>query len=111
MVEPLNKTVKAYEQYKKVQSLGRGQNGEAYLVQCQSDMSLAVIKQVDISSMSEEERREILKETKILESLNHPNINRYREVYKTKKGQLCIVMDYVDGGNLFQDLKSRACKN
>jgi NIMA (never in mitosis gene a)-related kinase len=50
--------------------------------------------------MSEEERRDTLKEAKILEALNHPNIVRFREVYKTKKGKLCIVMDFADGGDL-----------
>lgn len=50
--------------------------------------------------MNEEERRETLKEAKILEALNHPNIVRFKEVYKTKKGKLCIVMDYADGGDL-----------
>lgn len=37
--------------------------------------------------MSEEERKETLREAKILEVLNHPNITRFREVYKTKKGK------------------------
>jgi len=50
--------------------------------------------------MSEEERKETLKEAKILEVLNHPNITRFREVYKKKKGKLCIVMDYCDDGYL-----------
>jgi serine/threonine protein kinase len=47
--------------------------------------------------MSEEEKKETFREAKILELLNHPNIIRFKEVYKTKKGQLCIVMDYADG--------------
>lgn len=47
--------------------------------------------------MSEEEKKETHREAKILEVLNHPNIIRFKEVYKTKKGQLCIVMDYADG--------------
>lgn len=50
--------------------------------------------------MSEKEKEETLKEAKILEVLKHPNIIRFREVYKTKKGKLCIVMDYADGGDL-----------
>jgi len=29
--------------------------------------------------------------------LKHPNIINFREVYKTVKGKLCIVMDYADG--------------
>lgn len=29
--------------------------------------------------------------------LKHPNIINFREVYKTVKGKLCIVMDYAEG--------------
>ena len=43
----------------------------------------------------------------ILEVLSHPNIVRFREVYKTKKGKLCIVMDYADGGDLQSKIKER----
>jgi NIMA (never in mitosis gene a)-related kinase len=50
--------------------------------------------------LSDEERKETLREAKILEVLSHPNIVRFREVYKTKKGKLCIVMDYADNGDL-----------
>ena len=35
---------KSYETYKKVSTLGVGSFGVAYLVQCQSDKMLAVIK-------------------------------------------------------------------
>jgi len=35
-----------------------------------------------------------------LQALVHPNIVSFREVYKTKKGHLCIVMDFADGGDL-----------
>lgn len=57
--------------------------------------------------MKEEERKETIKEARILEALRHPNIIKFREVYKTKKGRLCIVMDYADGTlneifNIFQ---------
>ena len=76
--------------------LGKGSFGKAFLVQCESDQvsnnlvnfykSLAVIKKIDIKKMSEEEKKEALREAKILEVLNHPNIIRFKEVYKTKKG-------------------------
>jgi NIMA (never in mitosis gene a)-related kinase len=55
--------------------------------------------------MTEEEKKETLKEAKILEVLNHPNITRFREVYKTKRGKLCIVMDYCDDGDLQTKIK------
>ena len=60
--------------------------------------------------MSDEEKKDTIKEAKILEVLNHPNIIRFREVYKTKKGQLCIVMDYADGGDLASKLKEQRDK-
>lgn len=60
-----------------------------------------MIKKIDIAKQSEEERKETFREAKILEVLNHPNIIRFKEVYKTKRGQLCIVMDYADGEHLF----------
>jgi NIMA (never in mitosis gene a)-related kinase len=58
-----------------------------------------VIKKIDIAKMSEDEKKETFREAKIMEVLNHPNIIRFKEVYKTKKGQLCIVMDYAGGKN------------
>ena len=106
MVEA-KKPAKNFETYKKVSTLGTGSFGTAYLVQCLSDNSLAVIKQIDIAQMSEEERRETLNEAKILEVLGHPNIVKFREVYKTKKGKLCIVMDYADDGDMQGKIKSR----
>ena len=104
---PAKKPAKQFEQYKKVSTLGVGSFGTAYKVQAQSDNSFCVIKQIDIAQMSEEERRETLNEAKILEVLSHPNIVRFREVYKTKKGKLCIVMDYADGGDLQSKIKER----
>ena len=61
--------------------------------------------------MDEDKRRQTLQEAKILEVLNHPNVVRFREVYKNKKGVLCIVMDYCDGGNLEDVIKARRKAN
>ena len=66
-----------------------------------------MIKQIDITQMPEEEKKECLDEAKIMEAFNHPNIIRFKEVYKTKRGKLCIVMDYADGGDLQQCLKAQ----
>jgi NIMA (never in mitosis gene a)-related kinase len=66
-----------------------------------------VIKKIDISRMSEKERNETLKESKILEVMNHPNIVRFKEVYKTKQNKLCIVMGYADGGDLANMIKEQ----
>ena len=57
--------------------------------------------------MSDSEKRKALKEAKIMEKFEHPNIVKFHEVYKTKKGKLCIVMEYADGGDLNQVIKKR----
>lgn len=83
--------------YKRLRLLGQGSFGKAYLVESISDGTLCVLKQMDLNSMSDAEKKEATKESTILRALVHPNIVKFREVYKTKKGKLCIVMDYADG--------------
>ena len=48
----------------------------------------------------EEDRRGALREAKILEMLQHKNIIGFKEVYKTGKGKLCIVMEYANDGDI-----------
>ena len=47
--------------------------------------------------LSDKEKREVVQEAKLLEALSHPNIVQFIEVFKTKKGKLCIIMDFADG--------------
>ncbi len=92
--------VAEYEHYKRIKLLGEGAFGKAYLAECVSDGSHCVIKQMDLSKMSDQEKKDTLREAKILESFDHPNIVKFKEVYKTKKGRMCIVMDYADGNHI-----------
>jgi NIMA (never in mitosis gene a)-related kinase 1/4/5 len=57
--------------------------------------------------MTESQKKEVLQESRLLEALAHPNIVKFIEVYKTKKGKLCIIMDFADGGDLAQKLKEQ----
>lgn len=42
-----------------------------------------------------------------MEMLNHPNIVKFYDVYKTKTKKLCIVMEYADGGDLNKIIKAK----
>ena len=89
-----------HQLYRRIKLLGQGSFGKAFLVESLKDHQLYVIKQMDLTRMSESEKKEMIREAKILEALVHPNIVCFREVYRTKKGKLCIVMDYAEGGDL-----------
>ena len=85
--------------------MGEGSFGKAYLIERIADNLKCVMKCIDIHRMSEHEKKETLQEAKIIEHLQHPNIVKFIETFKTKKGKLCIVMDYADGGDLGQKIK------
>lgn len=86
-----------FEEYTKIRLLGEGSFGKAYLVKRVRNGEMCVMKMIDIHRMPEKEKRETVQEAKLLEALGHPNIVQFIEVYKTKRGKLCIIMDYADG--------------
>ena len=89
-----------FEAYQKVKLLGEGSFGKAFLVRRVTDSNMCVMKMIDIGRMSEKEKKETLQEARLLEAFSHPNIVTFIEVFKTKRGKLCILMDYCDGGDL-----------
>lgn len=95
--------------YTQIKQLGEGSYGKAYLVKCSGDGSLAVIKAMQIESMSDEAKKEAFKEAKILEKLDHCNIVRFIEVFRSNKptATLNIVMEYADGGDLNKAIKEQ----
>ena len=59
---PLNqlKEREEFEHYRKIKLLGEGSFGKAYLIERISDGLMCVMKTIDLSRMSEGERRETL---------------------------------------------------
>lgn len=62
-----------------------------------------------LENMNEDERKEAYIEAKILERLDHPNIIRFIEVFRSSKpyNTLNIVMDYADKGDLQSRIKQQ----
>jgi len=93
--------------YKQVKKIGEGSFGAAILVQHERDRdkdAKAIVKMIDISRASRQEKEDAVKESKVLSSLKHPYIVRYRESFH-EDGWLCIVMDYCEGGDLSDKIK------
>ena len=66
-----------------------------------------VIKTIDMKDMAREERPIAKNEAKILQVLNHPNIIRFKEVFKDRDVCLNIVMEWADGGDLGHIIRER----
>lgn len=65
-----------------------------------------------LENMSDKEQKEAYLEAKILEKLNHSNIIKFIEVFRSSKpsATLNIVMDYAKGGDLQKRIKEQRLK-
>lgn len=85
--------------YTKVREIGSGSFGKAILVKDVEGRQY-VLKAIDISRMDSKERRDAVNEVRVLSSLKHPYVVSYRESFLDGR-TLCIVMDYAEGGDLY----------
>uniref|UniRef100_A0A8C7B5T5 non-specific serine/threonine protein kinase n=1 Tax=Neovison vison TaxID=452646 RepID=A0A8C7B5T5_NEOVI len=94
------------EKYARLQKIGEGSFGKAILVKSTDDGKQYVIKEINISRMSNKEREESRREVAVLANMKHPNIVQYRESFE-ENGSLYIVMDYCEGGDLFKRINAQ----
>lgn len=95
------------ENLKQIKLLGEGAFGKCYLCENTRDGSMWVVKQIDISKMTPQEKREAYHEAKVMSAFDHPNIIKFKDVYTTTNGRLNIVMNYADGGDLQSKIKGQ----
>lgn len=85
-------------------TIGKGAFGKVLKARSVTDKSFRVaIKVLNKSNMSTKDIKELGSEVQILNSLDHPNIVKYYEVYEDKKF-LYLVMEYCSGSNLYEKL-------
>lgn len=89
--------------YTEVRKIGEGSFGKAILVHTKETAKL-VCKVVDVSKASVKETKAAMQEGRVLASLKHPYIVRYRENF-TEAGWFCILMDYCEGGDLTRQIE------
>ncbi|XP_060037244.1 serine/threonine-protein kinase Nek9 isoform X1 [Erinaceus europaeus] len=89
--------------YVPIRVLGRGAFGEATLYRRTEDDSLVVWKEVDLTRLSEKERRDALNEIVILALLQHDNIIAYYNHFLDST-TLLIELEYCNGGNLYDKI-------
>ena len=60
-----------------------------------------------MNGMEYADRVRAREEARILERLNHPNIIKYKDVFRDRKMHLNLVMEYADDGELAQKIRDK----
>jgi serine/threonine protein kinase len=92
--------------YVKKRLLGQGSFGSAWRVEESATGKVYAAKVMDLNNMSEKDRGFVTNEVKCLSRCNNPHIVRCENAIE-KGGQLLIVMEYADGGDLYKQIKAR----
>ena len=91
--------------------LGKGHFGRVCLVSSKKTKKLYAMKEIKISMYkSEEERKGVEKEIKLLETLNHPHVITYFTSFK-ENGNLYIITEYINGGSLLDIIAKNIQQN
>ncbi|KAL7638877.1 UNVERIFIED_CONTAM: hypothetical protein RMT77_010411 [Armadillidium vulgare] len=94
------------DKYKKILKIGCGTFGEAWLVNSVCSGRSYVMKEVKVTDLSEDELEKTQREASVLARCKHINIIRYKESFLIGSPlTMCLVMEYADGGDLFEKVK------
>lgn len=89
--------------------VGEGAFSVVYKVVRRSDGLVYALKKVKIAQLKDKEKENALNEIRILASIDHPSIVGYKEAFIDEHDNtLCIVMEFLAGGDLYQ--KITECK-
>lgn len=103
--------------------IGRGSYGSVYLVRDKQDGKHYVLKKIDMQHVNakvqhwqigkltshelRQERRAAEQEVELLAGLQHPNIVTYKESFMNRENELCIIMNFCEGGDLYTKIKKQ----
>jgi NIMA (never in mitosis gene a)-related kinase len=87
--------------------IGQGSYGGVYIVHLKNNTAKRyVLKRVPLNSLSPKEKKSAEQEVQLLQTLQHPNIVRYKDSFLDNRDKdLCIVMRYCEGGDLSSKIK------
>ncbi len=95
-----------------VSKIGEGAYSLVYKVRRLIDGNIYALKKVKLINLSEKERKNALNEVRLLASIKSKFVISYREAFFDEKDNtLCMVMEYADGGDLYQKIKENRKDN
>ncbi|CAG9334170.1 unnamed protein product [Blepharisma stoltei] len=89
--------------FETLSKIGEGAYSSVWRVRRASDHKIYALKKVQLQKLKAKEKTNALNEVRILASVNHTNVISYKDAFFDEdSGCLCIVMEYADGGDLYQ---------
>lgn len=99
-----NQTPKYFGDYEVVKSIGKGKFAVVYRAHKIGDDQPVALKRISVDMMNEKAREKCLKEVRLLQSLDHPNIIRYMDSFIIEN-DLIIVYEWAAAGDLKRQLR------
>jgi NIMA (never in mitosis gene a)-related kinase len=91
------------KEFELLNKIGEGAYSQVFKVLRKSDQTVYALKKVYMTKLKPKEKGNALNEIRILASVSHPNVISYKEAFFDNDSEcLCIVMEYADGGDLYQ---------
>lgn len=87
--------------------LGEGITGSVSKIICKTTGEAYAMKSINVSRFDKSQLKELEKEIEFVKNLDHPNIIRLREVYKSKNN-IHMIMTLLSGGHLISNFPKRA---
>lgn len=104
MSEGGNGEKKVYGDYEVVKPIGKGKFAVVYRACRISDNETVALKRISVDSIDDKARDKCLKEVKLLQSLDHPNVIKYLDSFITDN-DLVIVVEWAAAGDLKRQLR------
>jgi len=90
--------------YEIIKPIGKGKFAIVYRASRKSDNQLVAVKKISIDMMDAKSRTKTLKEVKLLQTLNHPNIIAYLDSF-IDGAELIIVFEWAAAGDLKRQIR------
>ena len=95
---------KVFGDYEVLKPIGKGKFAIVYRALRRSDNLVVALKRINVDAIDEKARDKCLKEVRLLQSLDHPNIIRYMDSFITDN-DLVIAVEWAAAGDLKRQLR------
>ncbi|XP_022257870.1 myosin light chain kinase, smooth muscle-like, partial [Limulus polyphemus] len=88
------------EEYTLLEELGRGKFGTVY--KCSEKETGRILAAKFITTTRADDRKDVEREVDIMRILQHPRLLQLYDAYDDEKKQMCLVLELIEGGELFE---------